>query len=1074
MVKAKENIFILKSKNNFICTKRFCLNDGKFTKLPFRFSSLFDVEVNLVSSLKDLSLLLKLLEDDPTRFIIRGQLIDGIPTENIRRKGKSNVWNDRNSNFNPTSRQWCLIDIDDLDLPSQFEDIANKQQEIVGYTISNLPKEFQEVDCHYQFSSSMGITPGKIKMHLWYWLERKVSDAEMKAWLGKSKTVVDLSLYRPVQPHFTARPIFTDGAVDPLPNRSGLFKVNKGKDTVRVPSNLKELIEKPFLIQRASYVRSDGFIESQEIIRDTETGLAIDGREKLLFSLSLQVIRDWAKGKKAKDVPDLVELTQLLWQEFMQEADLLDGKWKLQDANNKMAARISDYQSGTYTFTSRADNTILYPNIEPFFPINTMDKKEGEIRLNKALFEFFKGIENDRLPRLALRVTMGAGKTRQTIKHLKDYLKTSYANNIEIYVPRHEIANEYVEYLNGDEPVNARLIHIYGRGGKEENNILALCKRYQYVRQLEIAGISIFQNACYASQEDMCEHFNTCEYINQFRVGDEFEQMQNTIRIFQHTSLSLPRNRLEQLPDIVIIDEAFLNTCLKKEEINPELIRTEFNHPDYPKLGNQIVDSFHEGKSTLTTLKKIGITHAIIAELNFERLRPNIEFNSSSKHQIRLRSSIEYDNLNKMQQILLEEIRLDGRDNVTRLLYDDFNKKIVITFFNEPRIPDTASLLLLDATADEVLLKKAIGDIDFKRIDIEQKAVVTQVFDRTGSKHSWDKGGQDVNNLVTILNEWSSFGEKVLCVSHKTLAQKLSDNSKLSKEVILSYFGNIRGSNSAKDCTVIFITGRNAPPPSEVDIKARGLFWDEKNPLSVDDGSRINNSDYRNNRLPLSIRGYSFKDINNKMGVGVYAFSDERTDKLHQQICEAETIQAIARLRLVHTPVTKRVFLLSNLPVEIPIDNVISFADLMPDKLEYELLKYGNLPITQLGLQIMRPDIATSVKVAEKLLSRSKFNKPLKLTIDKFGQTFPTLHRASICIVTFSAQHNSRTHEHRHLFMLPNQKTLEHDISVSTGKLPIDEWIHYLEHGDKHIEGSGWGAIKMQNIQYVPLSLLPQ
>ena len=58
--------------------------------------------------------------------------------------------------------------------------------------------------------------------------------------------------------------------------------------------------------------------------------------------------------------------------------------------------------------------------------------------------------------------------------------------------------------------------------------------------------------------------------------------------------------------------------------------------------------------------------------------------------------------------------------------------------------------------------------------------------------------------------------------------------------------------------------------------------------------------------------------------------------------------------------------------------------------------------------------------------------------------------------------------------MLLNQKTLEHDISVSTGRLPIDEWIHYLEHGDKHIEGSGWGAIKMQNTQFVPSSLLPQ
>ena len=54
---------------------------------------------------------------------------------------------------------------------------------------------------------------------------------------------------------------------------------------------------------------------------------------------------------------------------------------------------------------------------------------------------------------------------------------------------------------------------------------------------------------------------------------------------------------------------------------------------------------------------------------------------------------------------------------------------------------------------------------------------------------------------------------------------------------------------------------------------------------------------------------------------------------------------------------------------------------------------------------------------------------------------------------------------HPSLFALP----------VTTGTLPIDDWTQYLEHGDAQIDGtSGWGAIEVWGIEYVPASLLPQ
>ena len=51
--------------------------------------------------------------------------------------------------------------------------------------------------------------------------------------------------------------------------------------------------------------------------------------------------------------------------------------------------------------------------------------------------------------------------------------------------------------------------------------------------------------------------------------------------------------------------------------------------------------------------------------------------------------------------------------------------------------------------------------------------------------------------------------------------------------------------------------------------------------------------------------------------------------------------------------------------------------------------------------------------------------------------------------------------------MLPNQ-SVEQDMPVTTGNLPIDEWTQYLEHGDEQLAGSGWGSIEMRGIEYVP------
>ena len=266
-------VTLLKSSSGHTIVKSFSGPD--VVHQPFSTGKLFDVSEEPVSDLQSLSALLQRLENDPTHTVIRGSLVDGRNSPVPRNK----------ETFIATPRQWCMIDIDSLAWGGDLSD----QQAMLSYATQQLPVEFQSADFWYHFSSSMGIKAG-IRLHLWFWLDRPCSDDEMKAWL--SGCPVDLRLFNPIQIHLTANPQFSDGAVDPYPNRSGLFEAGTGISTVTVPS---DLAFRSAVASKASKQRTrgtSGLLDPSDIERDPNTGLAIDGREQLMFLLSNQVMQE--------------------------------------------------------------------------------------------------------------------------------------------------------------------------------------------------------------------------------------------------------------------------------------------------------------------------------------------------------------------------------------------------------------------------------------------------------------------------------------------------------------------------------------------------------------------------------------------------------------------------------------------------------------------------------------------------------------------------------------------------------------------------------------------------------------
>ncbi len=1035
--------------------KRIHLDEkGELTVRAIEPSFLHNVETVSVDGLLTLYGLLEDLQVSTSKMVVRGQLIEGRQSQQIRRTLRTSKGEP--PNFEACPRQWLMIDIDQLPLPPVWSDIEQHADKIVQYATEQLPTEFQEVSCVYQWSGSMGVKRDQVRLHLWFWLDRPVADHEAKAWLRNSP--VDLALYNPVQPHFTANPTLSAGVIDPVKVRVGLYEAKSGEDTVRVP-DIIETSATPTTSRR--YVSGAGVIDPQEVVRNPDTGLIVDGRERFLLRMSNAARRQLMVGRSSKDLPSVEEIADLTWQLFSDEADLSDGRWTRTHAEAEAERRHGELTEGNYNAKAKSVYTALEPTAGPFADISLVDKAEGQAKLEAALTSFFRCL--DQGPRLALRITMGAGKTRATLKHLQAYLADSFGKTVEAYVPRHDLAEQYVRDIQAIGGFATEVIHVKPRTGGGAGIEQSLCLRPQYVRELEVANLGVFKNACRAGDGSVCDQFDTCPYIQQFKVPEpNTANRGNTLRIFVHQYLGLPRNPLQAKPDLVIIDEAFLNEVTDtKTKISAMGVKRHFKTGKHPKLGRVIMDCLEEGEPLLKELREADVSPQDLDEIDLDALKPVVAPDLSGNSAAKLKGDAGlHRSLTRMRRILQEELRLQPpRDDIERIVFDPKDGGVRLAYLKDLWLPETSAVLCLDATADQALLEEVIGPIELVRIDVEQKAVVTQVYNRTGSKSFWKSSAKSVNKLVAAVNTWAEFGETPLVVGDKTLADTLRGRKDLHSDVKVNHFSALRGSNDAENCSVIFITGRNMPPPPEVDLKARAMFWASHEPLLHDDVALLQKGDDEVSLLPVQLKGYIQSDRNplRQSGVSVPTFCDRRIESIHAQIRDAETMQALGRLRLVHAKYQKRVFLLSNLPVEIPVDHLVRDTELMPDTLELELIKKGNIPLSPLGLLKMRSDIATSRALAEKLLQRSRVREPSRL------RSVPELVRSGLFVVEFEAENAGRRNVQRHLFMLQNHTGHRiselSDLLMSTGRIPFDDWVRFLEDGDPEIEGSGWAGV---------------
>lgn len=189
-----------------------------------------------VGSIHDLSKLLISLESKPNMLVIRGSIQDGVDPKQWHQRTKLEPVNYLTPHH---GLRFAMIDIDKLPLPQGMLLTPQTIEAAIEHVISRLPKELHDVTFHWQLSSSAGIHDQTvISVHLWFWFDRPVTDADLKKWGKDVNTaigykLIDWSLFNDVQAHYTAAPLF-EGLDDPFPVRSGLVIKSQDCASLRI------------------------------------------------------------------------------------------------------------------------------------------------------------------------------------------------------------------------------------------------------------------------------------------------------------------------------------------------------------------------------------------------------------------------------------------------------------------------------------------------------------------------------------------------------------------------------------------------------------------------------------------------------------------------------------------------------------------------------------------------------------------------------------------------------------------------------------------------------------------------
>jgi hypothetical protein len=307
------------------------------------------------------------------------------------------------------------------------------------------------------------------------------------------------------------------------------------------------------------------------------------------------------------------------------------------------------------------------------------------------------------------------------------------------------------------------------------------------------------------------------------------------------------------------------------------------------------------------------------------------------------KSDIPLNFLNDLATVLYDEFQKykQGKNYNSRLALTEtsLKRKCLRMNLRKPIRIGKCRLILLDAFGDVELLSKLTSrKLEAWTMPTAYDVEVIQIVDGYyGIMTMWEKkfrdegGGLPRRALLRLIEAAANIAaqdpEGTLIITWKLIHQhieKLQKEYKFDCRVALDHFGNIEGTNRHENKRQVIIIGTPSIRPDELLQMAHCIWHDDPEPL---DDTMIKDANWR----PYQ---YREEPSGNGYAVEVREYKDKRLNLLLKTYREYEIAQAAHRIRPLLYPGQKKIWLLTNLPIdELPptklttLDEIIAETD---------------------------------------------------------------------------------------------------------------------------------------------------
>ena len=263
------------------------------------------------------------------------------------------------------------------------------------------------------------------------------------------------------------------------------------------------------------------------------------------------------------------------------------------------------------------------------------------------------------------------------------------------------------------------------------------------------------------------------------------------------------------------------------------------------------------------------------------------------------------------------------------------------------------TVLMIDATANPLITQALLPKTDFVNICVRRNAYVVQVYDHTFS-YDW------LNGTPSRLRDGGAFVRlhaKFMTPGVGYPKDRLGGMFD-AKGVVGVTFGKERGINELKNCDVGFVISRVHPRAIACEEITRGLWPHEELELS---GEFI--------RMPM---GYNMRD-GRTVGIMGWAHRDTHVNAVLRSKREAGLEQMLDRFRLIHNLEPKLVYVFTNQPFNVVVDELVTLDEAIgPARLMRLVEEYYPKPLPLSPKQIAKkhPDLFKGVSGAVKFCTQ--------------------------------------------------------------------------------------------------------